>query len=57
MRWLEPIVGDQRVTSYFAFFPVTINYETRWLERVKIRQEFRQGRTRDFWVYIKFIDS
>ena len=40
-----------RVVEYFAWFPVTIGEETRWLETVRIEQEYYWG-----WDNIKFID-
>lgn len=33
--------GDTREKTYFAFFPITIENETRWLEKVKVFQVAR----------------
>lgn len=38
MRWRAPEIDDERVRSWFAFFPVFIGSERRWLERVVVRQ-------------------
>lgn len=43
MRWTQtypPSLGEGRVKSWFALLPVRIGYETRWLERVTVRQEY-----------------
>lgn len=38
MRFTNPLVGSVRIKSFYALFPYTINQETRWLERVTIKQ-------------------
>lgn len=38
----KPKIGDVRTKRFFAWFPVRINKETRWLETVIIRQTARQ---------------
>jgi hypothetical protein len=57
----SPKVGDKRITSYFAFLPITVDNEIRWLENVTIEEEF----TKDdelphpmfhMWEKIRFID-
>ena len=43
MRWYKPRPidrGTKRTIVKFAWLPVTISGETRWLERVAIRQEY-----------------
>ena len=42
MRWKvrRAEVGDERTVNSFLLFPRTIMDETRWLERVKIRQVY-----------------
>lgn len=48
MRWKQraskpkrkPKVGDVRVKRWFAIFPVTIKGETRWLEKVTVKQVY-----------------
>lgn len=40
MKWKEPREGETRVVTYFAFFPVTINHETRWLETVTVKEQY-----------------
>ena len=34
----RPIVGDTRIITFPAIFPVTVGDEQRWLEIVKIQQ-------------------
>jgi hypothetical protein len=36
-----PKVGDKRIVKYFALLPVEIDGETRWLESVEIKKEFK----------------
>lgn len=63
----KPYDGKTRIVNYFAWRPVTIDLETRWLERVNIMQKFKvyEGKpprknklgilvTED-WIDIKFI--
>lgn len=33
-------LDDERIATWFAWWPVTIGEETRWLERVRVRQVF-----------------
>lgn len=45
MRIKYPNLGDWRVVHMFAWFPITApskdcNEETRWLEKVVIKQEY-----------------
>lgn len=37
-----PVKGDKRTFSWFAFKPVRIDFQTRWLERVFVEQEYRK---------------
>jgi hypothetical protein len=65
MRWTarkpETIAlrGSMRVRSWFALLPVTINSETRWMERVTVeeRQEFHVDDVcRVTWRQMRFVD-
>jgi hypothetical protein len=65
MRWTarKPVTiatsGTTRVRSWFALLPVTINSETRWLERVAVeeRQEFQVADVcRVTWRQMRFVD-
>lgn len=40
MRFYEPYLGDVRYRTFFAFLPVRIGKETRWLEKVKVREVY-----------------
>jgi hypothetical protein len=60
MRWTvrNPQYGDTRVREWFALWPVVVGYpntEWRWLERVRVREEFMCGRVADFWVRRAFV--
>ena len=47
-------LNEQRTRSWFAFLPVTINGETRWLERVYVVQEWYAPKGNWNWYNIKF---
>jgi len=36
MRWFKLRHGDRKIKTWFAFLPVTIGGETRWLEKVTV---------------------
>ena len=40
MRWYAPRDGDKEIKTWFAFLPVTIAGETRWLEKVTVVYEY-----------------
>lgn len=57
-------LGDSRAVTRFAFFPITIGTETRWLEVCKIRQRREEvenwvgfGVTSEIWVNKYFINE
>ena len=58
MRWKTPKPGDTRVVKRFAFFPICINGEVRWLEMVSIRQRFWIGSVtgNHYWDDMYFVD-
>ena len=44
MRWFnepDPKRGDRKVERHFAFLPITIGLETRWLEFVSVVYEYQ----------------
>jgi hypothetical protein len=45
MRWSDktPREGQVRTVSRFLYFPLTLHGETRWWERVALRQEYLVG--------------
>ncbi len=43
MRWVRPEHGDIRVRRMFAFFPMTIGRETRWLEWVRCKERYEES--------------
>jgi len=34
----DSVLGSQRVVEKFLWFPVTIDFQVRWLEKAKIKQ-------------------
>lgn len=54
MRWHFPQHCERRTTSYFAFLPVRIGREVRWLERVNVRVEWCDNESR--WKEVEFLD-
>jgi hypothetical protein len=61
MRFRTPKYGDQRTRSFFAWCPVSMwlgkgQVETRWLERVWVLEEYREGDGPHWW-RVCFIDS
>ena len=59
MRWTRPKNGDTRKIKRFAFLPIRIHDDVRWLEVVYIKQVFRIWQymmpSRE-WVNCSFID-
>jgi len=62
MRWTKiKAVDSERVKTWFALLPVTIGDETRWLERVSVKQrrgfvEIRPGVSRVSWSSVEFVE-
>ncbi len=55
----RPLDGTRRQRRFFAFLPITIGSETRWLEFVTVEEEFREGQSPysdDEWRRKRFID-
>lgn len=42
MKFKMPKDGDIRIKTKFALFPIMIDKEIRWLERVNIRQYYSE---------------
>lgn len=42
MRWNKPKELDERYRTFFAFLPITINGESRWLEIVRVREVYKR---------------
>jgi len=60
MRWNTkpyPKHRDIRIVSKFALFPIWIDGEYRWLERVSIQQRYFSDWDISEWDNIKFIDE
>lgn len=52
-RWIP---HSTRKISRFAFLPITINYETRWMEMVHIEQTYRPDLKLFGWYNERFVD-
>lgn len=47
-------VNDKRIRTFFALFPVFINGDARWLEKVTVEEQYNQyGFTEPFEVWEK----
>jgi len=56
----EPRPGDIKTVNFFAWRPIRIGQDWRWLERVTVEYRFRDGGVIDFrgyWFPVKFIDK
>jgi hypothetical protein len=53
-EWQKP-----SVITFFAWLPVTIGNETRWLELVTVRREWQEYGAffEPYWSYEEFIDE
>jgi len=57
MRWKTGRAGETRIKTFFAWLPVEVNHEVRWLEYVTVEQEYTCGcEDSPYWKDIKFID-
>jgi len=55
MKWNNPTSGSSRVVKKFAWWPIRIGKEARWLERVTIRQQYVfNGYSWDTPIYVWF---
>lgn len=53
MRWYKPTMGDKKIVTKFALFPIQIKHEVRWLEKVTIEMEY--GLT--MWHPMRFVNK
>jgi hypothetical protein len=60
MKKKLPKFGETRIVSRFLLFPLSLGRERRWLERVKIKQMYRNYRYNiwftEGWEDYEFID-
>lgn len=61
MRFIKPIVGDERVINKFLLKPITIGRETRVFEKAKIKQKYFSiqygAGTKEEWTNIEFVNE
>ena len=58
MRFGKRVEIDKEVIrTKFAFFPITINKETRWLERVEIGGYYKFGYFGIYWENNRFVNK
>lgn len=62
MRFYKPELETKRIHQWFAIIPVTIDNETRWLERVEVEQIYintttPSGEPEPNWYNLKFINQ
>lgn len=53
MRWKVRKYGDRRIYTWFAFLPVNIGGEVRWLELVTVEQKYLFSH----WSNEEFVDG
>lgn len=51
----NPPIGTVRVAKWFAWWPVDIYGEERWLETVYVTQKFQRGPFGYFWLNMNFV--
>jgi len=54
MRFRLPKDGDERIITKFAWLPINIVENYRWLERVTVKQNYNEYHG---WMNMKFIDE
>lgn len=54
MRWRVPIRWDDRIVKRFAFLPVALHGEVRWLEVVYLQQTYSPL---SGWINIDFVSK
>ena len=56
-----PEDGQERIIHKFALIPINIGRQTRWLERVSVKQKFKIKNTYAEkwarWINVEFIDD
>lgn len=66
MRFTKTKPNEKRTRKWFALLPVTIDYDTRWLETVEVEQtyhcEYIQRNQRDVmlrrgWLNVRFLNK
>ena len=68
MRWQDPKKGNVKIKKKFAFLPINLNGENRWLEWVKSKYIYNEGaifreqRTGKYyryngWIAEEFVDE
>ena len=60
MRYIEPPSpeqGNKRLRTFFAFTPFRVDKETRWLEWVTVREEYKCGYGGCWWCVLEFVDD
>ena len=53
MKFLKPEINTKRTRKWFAWLPVTIGRDTRWLETVHVKQiyiDYQNG-----WCNVEFL--
>lgn len=62
--WYPATIGEKRIAEKFAFSPIVINNDFRWLETVTIEWEYQMVPTflppclpNPKWVKIAFVDK
>ena len=54
MKWYKPTHGSTKICSRFALFPIRIDDEVRWLEKVTVKYSY--DGIADKWRPYEFVD-
>ena len=55
MKWYKPTHGSTKIRSWFALFPVRIDNEVRWFEKVTVKYSY--DGIREKWRPYLFVDG
>lgn len=57
MRFKAKKEGTERIRTFFALFPVQVGDDTRWLEKVTVRERFYCDEDSACWYAEEFMDK
>lgn len=55
MRWQEPKPAELRTFRRFLWLPLTINYQTRWMETATFEERYCDYA--ECWFGVRWLDS
>ena len=59
MKWIKPNNNDIKIKRKFAWLPIEIGNEVRWLEWVTVRYRYGYNESISLfsWIPVEFIDK